>query len=66
MEEHFTNFCHMMIEDFLMQKGMQNTLQEFRKEWDRPDEVRKEVVGCMFTRYMHHLYSLLLVTQCRT
>ena len=49
-----------------MQKGMQNTLQEFRKEWDRPDEVRKEVVGCMFTRYMHHLYSLLLVTQCRT
>jgi hypothetical protein len=38
MEEHFNNFCHMMIEEFLMQKGMQNTLQEFRKEWERPEE----------------------------
>lgn len=38
MEEQFDNFCHMLIEDFLMQKGMHSTLTEFRKEWDRPNE----------------------------
>ena len=31
-------FCCMVVEEFLMMKGMQSTLREFRGEWDRPDD----------------------------
>jgi len=33
-------FCYMVVEEFLMMKGMHSTLREYREEWDRPgDEV---------------------------
>lgn len=31
-------FCHMIFEEFLMKKNLHNTLTEFRKEWNRPDD----------------------------
>ena len=31
-------FCFMMIEDFLMRKGLEDTLSSFRSEWARPGE----------------------------
>ena len=39
MEAQFDTFCYMLIEDFLMQKNMANTLSAFRSEWVRPEEV---------------------------
>jgi hypothetical protein len=38
----FDTFTHMLIEDFLMRKGMDQTLASFRDEWHRPDEVMPE------------------------
>ncbi len=36
---HFDTFCHMVIEEYLMRKDMNFTLQAFRDEWkDRPEE----------------------------
>lgn len=33
-------FCHLMVEEFLMKKGMSSTLDAFREEWKtKPDEV---------------------------
>lgn len=33
-------FCHLMVEEFLMKKGMGDTLTAFREEWkSKPDEV---------------------------
>ena len=33
-------FCHLMVEEFLMKKGMKNTLDTYREEWkSKPDEV---------------------------
>lgn len=40
MEQKFDTFCHMVVEEFLMRKGMTGTLNQFREEWQRPDEVR--------------------------
>jgi hypothetical protein len=37
-QSSFDNFCHMIMEDFLMRKNMGNTLTEFRKEWVRPSD----------------------------
>lgn len=32
-------FCHLMVEEFLMKKGMSNTLEAFREDWkNKPDE----------------------------
>jgi hypothetical protein len=42
LPDHFSIFCHLVAEEFLMKKGMQNTLQAFREEWkDRPTEVSR-------------------------
>ena len=38
-------FSHMVIEDFMMQKGLTNSLQEFRREWARPDE-KETMLSC--------------------
>ena len=35
-------FCHMILEEFLTSRNMHSTLRAFRKEWDRPNEVRFE------------------------
>lgn len=40
MENHINNFCHLVVEDFLMRHDMPETLRQFREEWKRPDEVR--------------------------
>jgi hypothetical protein len=33
-------FCHLMVEEFLMKKGLGATLAAFRDEWkNKPDEV---------------------------
>lgn len=37
-QSSFDTFCHMIMEDFLMRKNMENTLREFRKEWVRPND----------------------------
>lgn len=34
-------FCFLLVEEFLMKKNMTNTLNCFREEWNRPDDVRK-------------------------
>ena len=31
-------FCYMMVEEFLMRKGLDSTLNAYRKEWRRPDD----------------------------
>lgn len=41
VDESYEIFCHMVIEEFLMQKNMKSTLSAFRSEWPRPAEVRK-------------------------
>lgn len=38
MDPQFDNFVHMIIEEYLMKKGMDNTLREFREEWKRPND----------------------------
>ena len=38
MNESMEVFTTMVIEEFLMQKGMKSTLNEFRNEYKRPDE----------------------------
>lgn len=40
MEGKVEIFCYLLIEEFLMKKNLQNTLETFRDEWiSRPDEV---------------------------
>lgn len=39
-QQVMNNFTLMVIEEFLSKKGMKDTLTSFRKEWNRPDEVR--------------------------
>lgn len=39
VKEMFETFCFMAVEEFLMKKRMQRTLDVFREEWDRPSEV---------------------------
>ncbi len=34
------NFTTMVIEEFLVRKGLKDTLNSFRAEWKRPTEVR--------------------------
>jgi len=38
MDPQFDNFIHMVVEEYLMKKGMNNTLREFREEWIRPND----------------------------
>ncbi len=37
-DDPMETFCYMMIEEFLMRKGMESSLQEFRTEWKRPSD----------------------------
>jgi hypothetical protein len=38
--DNMSLFCHLMVEEFLMKKGMGDTLSAFREEWKtKPDEV---------------------------
>jgi hypothetical protein len=38
--DNMSLFCHLMVEEFLMKKGMSDTLAAFRGEWKtKPDEV---------------------------
>ena len=38
--DNMSLFCHLMVEEFLMKKGMGETLTAFREEWKtKPDEV---------------------------
>jgi hypothetical protein len=40
MLDSMSLFCHLMVEEFLMKKGMGDTLSAFREEWKtKPDEV---------------------------
>ena len=35
----YESFCFMLLEDFMMKKNMKNSLEAFRAEYTRPDEV---------------------------
>eukprot|EP01041_Mallomonas_annulata_P011555 gene11555-24167_t len=50
---HFDNFCHMVIEEFLMKKNMADTLEQFRKEWHRPDENTSLLSWCDISLKLH-------------
>lgn len=39
-DEILDNFCHMVLEEYLIKREMRNTLKTFREEWNRPKEVR--------------------------
>lgn len=39
-DEIIDNFCHMVFEEFLIKRQLTQTLQSFREEWKRPQEVR--------------------------
>lgn len=39
IDEILENFSTMMVEEYLMKKGLKDTLKTFRSEWKRPDEV---------------------------
>lgn len=43
------NFCSMMIEDYLKRKKMTITLDAFRNEWKRPEEV----IGSIITSFLY-------------
>jgi hypothetical protein len=34
-----TVFCFLLVEEFLMKNNMTSTLDSFRQEWKRPDDV---------------------------
>jgi hypothetical protein len=38
-DEILDNFCHMVLEEFLIRRNLKDTLQTFRREWNRPQEV---------------------------
>lgn len=38
-DEIIDNFCHMVLEEFLIKRQLSSTLQTFREEWKRPQEV---------------------------
>lgn len=42
-DEIIDNFCHMVFEEFLIKRQLSSTLQAFREEWQRPQEVNKSI-----------------------
>lgn len=38
-DEILDNFCHMVLEEYMLKRNLKNTLKTFREEWQRPKEV---------------------------
>lgn len=38
-DDILSNFCYMVLEEFMVKRNLKNSLQTFRDEWKRPNEV---------------------------
>jgi hypothetical protein len=48
-DDILSNFCYMVLEEFMVKRNLKNSLQTFRDEWKRPNEVLR------FSLYDNHL-----------
>jgi hypothetical protein len=40
-DDILSNFCYMVLEEFMVKRNLKHSLETFREEWKRPSEVRR-------------------------